>query len=54
MRNLTKTYFDLIDIIEKQSNIIKHQGDAIADLLNERAEQESFINGLFEGAGQEG
>lgn len=47
MRNLTKTYFDLIELIEQQEKVIKSQSEVITKLLNENAEQENLINELL-------
>ena len=41
------SYFDLIELIEQQNQVIKKQSDAIAKLLNESAEQENLINELL-------
>lgn len=43
----TKTYFELIEIIEGQRSIINKQASAIIDLLNQCAEQENLINVLM-------
>ncbi|MEI3605916.1 hypothetical protein SPD48_09460 [Pseudogracilibacillus sp. SE30717A] len=43
----TNTYFDLIELIDKQSNVIKKQSKTITKLLNENAEQENMINELM-------
>jgi hypothetical protein len=43
----TKTYFELIEIIEGQRSIINKQASAIIDLLNQCAEQENMINVLM-------
>lgn len=42
-----KTYFELIEIIEGQRNIIDKQATVIIDLLNQNAEQENMINELL-------
>lgn len=47
MRNLTKTYFDLIDLIEQQEKVIAKQADAIISLLNDNTEKENLINELL-------
>jgi len=47
MTNLTQTYFDLIDLIEQQSNVITKQADTITKLLNDNAEQENMIKELL-------
>lgn len=41
------TYFDLLDIIKKQNEVITQQGELIAKLVNERAEQENLINAFL-------
>ena len=40
----TKTYMELIELIEGQRSIINQQANTIKDLLNQCAEQENFIN----------
>lgn len=47
MRNLTKTHFDLIILIEQQGDVIKKQSETIAKLLTENAEKENLINELL-------
>ena len=47
MKSLTKTYFDLIDLIEQQEKVIKNQSNIIIKLLNESAEQENLIKELL-------
>lgn len=47
MMSLTKTHFDLIDLIEQQEKVIKNQSDVIIKLLNENAEKENLINELL-------
>lgn len=44
------TYFDLLDIVKKQNEVITQQGELIAKLTNERAEQENFIKFYFDEA----
>lgn len=44
---LMETYFDLIELIEQQSQVIKKQSDTITKLLNENAEKENMINELM-------
>lgn len=44
---MMKMHFDLIDLINKQNNIIKQQNEIIINLLNESAEQESLISELL-------
>lgn len=41
------SYFDLIDLIEQQNEVIVKQGDTIIELLNENAEKENLINELL-------
>jgi len=48
VKNLTKTYFDLIELIEQQCNIIKHQSETITKLISDNAEQENLIKEMFE------
>lgn len=43
----TKTYMELIELIEGQRSIIDKQANAIKDLLNQNAEQENMINVLM-------
>lgn len=43
----TKTYQELIELIEGQQSIINQQLTVIKDLLNQNAEQENFINELM-------
>ena len=46
--NLENTiYFDLVELIEKQGEIIKRQTETIAKLVNENAEKENMINSLI-------
>lgn len=47
MKNLKMSYFDLIDLIEQQNEVIVKQGDTIIELLNENAEKENLINELL-------
>jgi hypothetical protein len=47
MRNLTKAYFDLIDLIEQQEKVIKSQNEVIIKLLNENAEKENMIKEMI-------
>jgi hypothetical protein len=42
------TYFDFIELIEKQGEIIKQQAETIAKLINENMEQENIINILMQ------
>ena len=48
MSNKTKLYYDLLEIIEKQGQLIKKQDNAIAELVNENAEKENMINELLQ------
>lgn len=41
------TYFDLIELVDKQYKIIKQQAGTIAKLINENTEQENMINMLM-------
>ena len=43
----TKTYLELIELIEGQRSIINKQAISIRDLLNQCAEQENMINSLM-------
>ena len=43
----TKTYLELVEIIEGQRSIISKQIDRIVKLLNQYAEQENMINELM-------
>lgn len=45
----SKTYFELIELIEGQRSIINQQANTIKDLLNQCAEQENMINVLMRG-----
>lgn len=40
----TKTYMELIELIEGQRSIINQQANTIKNLLNQCAEQENMIN----------
>lgn len=42
-----QTYFDLLELIHQQEQIIQKQGETIAKLVNETMEQESIINTLI-------
>lgn len=46
-KNLSKSYFDLVDLIEQQGEVINNQSSTIARLLNENAEKENLINELM-------
>lgn len=43
---MTKTYFELIDLIEQQNEVITQQGETIEKLLNDNVEKENMINEL--------
>lgn len=43
----TKTYMELIELIEGQRSIINQQANTIKNLLNQCAEQENMINVLM-------
>lgn len=43
----SKTYFELIELIEGQRSIINQQANTIKDLLNQCWEQENMINELM-------
>lgn len=43
----TKTYSELIELIEGQRSIIDQQANTIKDLLNQCAEQENLIHELM-------
>ena len=43
------TYFDLVELVEKQGKVIKQQADAIAKLVNENMEKGNLINELMKG-----
>lgn len=43
----TKTYMELIELIEGQRSIINQQANTIKNLLNQSAEQENMINVLM-------
>lgn len=47
MATKTKLYYDLIEIIEKQDEIICKQNQTIAKLVNENMEKENMINELM-------
>ena len=48
MPHKTKLYYDLLEIIEKQEDMIKKQNELIAELTNENAEKENMINELMQ------
>jgi len=43
----SKLYYDLLEIIEKQDDMIKKQNKLIAELTNENLEKENMINELI-------
>jgi hypothetical protein len=44
----SKLYYDLLEIIENQDNIISRQNKTISNLVNENLEKENMINVLNE------
>jgi len=42
----SKLYYDLLEIIELQQDMINRQNELIADLTNENLEKENMINVL--------
>lgn len=44
----TKLYHDLLDIIDKQEEVITKQNEIIAKLTNENVEKENMINVLMQ------
>lgn len=44
MTNKTKLYYDLIEIIEKQDEVICKQKQTIVKLVSENMEKENMIN----------
>jgi len=48
MATKTKLCYDLIEIIEKQDEIICKQNQTIAKLVNENMEKENMINVLMQ------
>jgi len=47
MATITKLYYDLIEVIEKQDEVICKQNQTIANLVNKNAEKENMINVLM-------
>lgn len=48
MSRKTKICCELLDIIDKQEEMIKKQNELIAKLVNENAEKENMINELLQ------
>ena len=48
MQPKSKLYYDLLEIIEKQEEMIKKQNEVIARLTNESLEKENMINELMQ------
>lgn len=48
MSSKTKLYHDLLEIIDKQDEIIQKQKDIIASITNENLEKENMINVLMQ------
>lgn len=48
MQPKSKLYYDLLEIIEKQEEMISKQRETIAKLVNENMEQENMINVLMQ------
>ncbi len=48
MQPESKLYYDLLEIIEKQEEMISKQRETIAKLVNENMEQENMINVLMQ------
>ena len=44
----SKLYYDLLEIIEKQEEMIKKQNKLIAELTNENLEKENMISELLQ------
>lgn len=47
MQPKSKLYYDLLEIIEKQDEMIRKQNELITKLANENLEQENTINVLM-------
>jgi hypothetical protein len=45
--DMTKTFLDLLEIIDQQERLIIKQNETIAKLVNETAEKENIINELM-------
>jgi hypothetical protein len=48
MQPKSKLYYDLLEIIEKQEEMISKQRETIAKLVNENLEKENMINELMQ------
>lgn len=48
MSNKTKACYDLLEIIEKQKDVIAKQNTTIVKLVNENMEKENMINVLMQ------
>ena len=44
----SKLYYDLLEIIKKQDEMIRKQNELITRLVNENAEKENMINELIQ------
>lgn len=48
MQPKSKLYYDLLEIIEKQEEMIRKQNEMITRLTNENMEKENMINVLMQ------
>jgi hypothetical protein len=48
MQPKSKLYYDLLEVIEKQDEMIRRQNELIAKLTNESLEKENMINELMQ------
>lgn len=48
MKMKTKLYYDLLEIIDKQEEMIRKQNELISKLVSENAEKENMINVLMQ------
>lgn len=48
MHNKSKLYYDLLEIIEKQEEMMRKQNELIVELTNESLEKENMINILMQ------
>jgi len=48
MPHKTKLYYDLLEIIEMQDEMIRKQNELITKLVNENVEKENMINELMQ------